>query len=199
MESFVLSALTVLVSAFVGSYLAGYFKKKGENLATHEDIDKLVAQVAAVTTTTKEIEAKITSDIWDRQKRWELRREVLFEATRRVSEVDEVLLMMDSALQVEVQSQNKDDPDLINETRKYLVRWSNAAAAFDETRLFVSIICGQEAKEAFEHFGIFTKWIARGITKKDAEMYQKSKTERDKRRVAVRAAIRKELGVDGPD
>ncbi len=38
-----------LVGAFAGSYLTGYLKTKGENLATHEDIDKLVDQVGAVT------------------------------------------------------------------------------------------------------------------------------------------------------
>jgi hypothetical protein len=30
-----------LVSAGVGAYFGGYLKTKGENLATHEDIDKL--------------------------------------------------------------------------------------------------------------------------------------------------------------
>ncbi len=48
----------------------GYFKaygaKKGENRAMQEDIRKL-------TTATKEIEAKISNEMWDRQKRWELR------------------------------------------------------------------------------------------------------------------------------
>jgi hypothetical protein len=37
--------------AFVGSFLGAYVKRKGENLATHEDLDKLVKQVHAVTTT----------------------------------------------------------------------------------------------------------------------------------------------------
>jgi len=52
-------AVTTLVSAGIGAYLGAYLKKKGENLATHEDIGKLLDQVRAVTTITKEIEAKI--------------------------------------------------------------------------------------------------------------------------------------------
>lgn len=59
-----------LVGGWLGAYLGSYLKKKGENLATHEDIDKLVDQVRAVTQTTKEIEAKISNEVWDRQKRW---------------------------------------------------------------------------------------------------------------------------------
>ncbi|HVW10944.1 MAG TPA: hypothetical protein VHC90_20295 [Bryobacteraceae bacterium] len=42
-------AVTTFVTAGIGAYLASYFKKKGENLATHEDIGKLVDQMKAVT------------------------------------------------------------------------------------------------------------------------------------------------------
>src|ERR1035438_6693398 len=78
MESLLAWGLTTLVRAFVGSYLASYLKKKGENLATHEDIDKLVDQVRAVTTATKEIEERIESSAWSRQRHWEMKRDALF-------------------------------------------------------------------------------------------------------------------------
>ena len=80
--------IALLLGLFSGSFLAEYLKRKGKNLATHEDIDKLVDQVRAVTRATKEIEAKISSDVWDRQKQWELKRDVLFMAAKRVSELD---------------------------------------------------------------------------------------------------------------
>jgi len=41
MEPFMVWGLTTLVTAFCGSFLASYLKKKGANLATHEDIDQL--------------------------------------------------------------------------------------------------------------------------------------------------------------
>lgn len=31
-------ALTTLITTFIGSYIGGYLKKKGEKLATHEDV-----------------------------------------------------------------------------------------------------------------------------------------------------------------
>jgi hypothetical protein len=61
-------------------------------LATHEDIDKLVDQVRAVTQTTKEIEARISNEVWDRQKLWEMKREVVFDAMKRVVQADNALL-----------------------------------------------------------------------------------------------------------
>ncbi len=53
-------AVTTGVASGVGAYFGSYLKKKGENLATHEDIDKLVAQVSAVTAATRHIEERIT-------------------------------------------------------------------------------------------------------------------------------------------
>ena len=78
MENLLALGLTTLASAFIGSYLASYLKKKGENLATHKDIDKLVDQVRAVTTATKEIEERIESSVWSQQRHWEMKRDALF-------------------------------------------------------------------------------------------------------------------------
>ena len=80
-------ALSTLVAAFIGFYLGSYLKKKGENLATHEDITKLVDQASAVTTATKEIEAKISDEVWARQRKWEVRRDAVFEALKELATV----------------------------------------------------------------------------------------------------------------
>ena len=192
--------LVTLVGAFTGSYLAGYLKKKGENLATHEDIAKLVEQMSAVTKATKDIEAKISSDLWDRQKRWELKREVLFEATRRLADIEDGLLSLDSVLQVEQKEQKKEDePGWVEVRHERITKWSKASAAFDEARLLVLMVCEREAIQAFEEFGALVSAIAMKITPgKDPEIYKKSQVECCKKRMAVRAAVRKELGVDRP-
>jgi hypothetical protein len=62
MEPYTLPALEILIGLLIG-YLAGYAKKKGENRAMHEDIEKVVEQMSAVTMATKNIEAKISGDI----------------------------------------------------------------------------------------------------------------------------------------
>ncbi len=70
-----MTPLDLIITAGVSgavAYLGSYLKKKGENLATHEDIDKLVHQVSAVTTTTKQIEAKISNEAWRRERKSDL-------------------------------------------------------------------------------------------------------------------------------
>lgn len=187
-------SLVTLVSAFLGSFLPSYFKKKAENLATHEDIDKLVDQVSAVTKTTKEIEAKISGDLWDRQKRWELKREVLFDAMRRLPELEDALLSVDSVLRTENQNRKPGDPEWYEAKAERMERWSKATTAFDETRLFVSVVCGREANDAFDEVGMFANSVAAEITKNDLEIYRKSYPELCKKILRLKAAVRKELG-----
>ena len=86
--------LLILLTAVVagaGAYFGSYLKKKGENLATHEDVDKLVNQVAVVTVTTREIEAKISNDVWERQRKWEVKRDALFEALKDIASMEDCL------------------------------------------------------------------------------------------------------------
>jgi hypothetical protein len=67
---YIAATLTVLASLF-GSFLGSYMKKKGENLATRGALGDLVEQVRATTTATKAIEAKLSNEVWDRQRLWE--------------------------------------------------------------------------------------------------------------------------------
>lgn len=89
--------LTTLVGAFVGSFLAGYFKKKGENIATKEDFKDLKEQTRQLTQTTKEIETKLEDQVWNRQRQWEMKKEIFIEATRLVAKADEMLARTVSA------------------------------------------------------------------------------------------------------
>ena len=83
-------ALGVVLGALL-AYLTAYMKKKGENFATREDLQDLVTQMSEVTKATRKIEAEISTDVWDRQKRWELRRDTRFEVAKRLTELDEAL------------------------------------------------------------------------------------------------------------
>jgi len=197
-------ALTTLVGAFIGSYLAGYLKKKGENLATHEDINRLVEQVRAVTEATKKIEAEISVGVWDKQKRWEMKREVLFEVARRLSEVEDALLGFAIVMRNDKKNQeawatvapSAEEQITWGRIRAERVeKWSNAQSAFEESRLFVGIVCGKDGKEAFEDLGTFINILARDISQKP-EAYDTSRPDLIKKILAAQNAIRKELEVD---
>jgi hypothetical protein len=186
--------LLPFIAAAAGAYLGAYLRKKGENLATHEDIEKLDDQVRVVTTTAKEIEAKISDELWNRQKRWELKREVLFEAAKSLAEIDGAIIGLDSLLQVETK------PDELGwlqiESEKY-AKWKRAAVRFDEAKILVDMVCERETSKALATFQIIASQIAEAVTRnRDAEFRTKSSKELSLSLLAARAAVRKELGID---
>ena len=84
--------LTSIGGAFVGSYLGAYMKKKGEDLAMKEGFNEVLRRTEETTSATKSIEAKISDEVWNRQKRWETKREVLFTATARHAELEDSVM-----------------------------------------------------------------------------------------------------------
>lgn len=192
-----MSLLTLLVGVLVG-YLTGYAKKKGENLATHEDIGKLTDEVAAVTKTAKEIEAKISSDVWDRQKRWELKREVLSEATRKASQLNDTLRTLHTTLHLVRNDPFPDDVDLLRRKKEILTRWNKAVSEFTETTLWVGVVCGQEVTMAIHDLAVVATTIAVDVNKGEGNYEEEMEKFNGKLFVTLKA-IREELGIDTLD
>ncbi len=176
----------------LGAYFGAYLKQKGKNLATHKDIGQLVDQVAAVTKTTKEIEAKISSEVWDKQKRWELKRNVLFELAKRVAAIFDTLGNLNAACAIaRKQSQ---DPFMEHKSEANR-KWFDALAALEESKLFVDVICDKHLEDAVETFKRHAVNTAYEINKDDPDIFRKSHPELRKLGDAIVAAMRKELGV----
>jgi len=190
--------LGTLLAGFVGGYLASYMKKKGENLATHEDIAMLVDQVRAITTTTKEIEAKISSEIWDRQKRWELKRDAVFEATRKMQPLVDALLKLYSHLQTDKQARSKGKPERPEERVEITRTFNQAASDFDNTTLLASVVCGNELVATMREFSLFIRGTSIKLSIENVETFGSLGAEVAGKLSAVTSAIRKELEVDKP-
>jgi hypothetical protein len=188
-------AAASFLSGGAGAYLGSYLKKKGENLATHEDIDELVDQVRAVTTTTKEIEAKISNQVWDRQKQWELKREVLFDAARRLPEIDSALLGLSTFWNSRNGEGNMDEATRVTLEHNYVTAWHKASKSFEETTSLIQVTCSKETMVAFAEVGDLMRRTAAKITNDDMAIYSGTKEERNKKFAMARVVIRKELGI----
>jgi hypothetical protein len=184
-----LEALMVFVSALGGSAVTAFWKKKAENYATKQD-------VADLTEITKRVEAKISNEVWDRQKKWELKREVLFEAMRRLADIEEVLNTINAILQVELKESKEGDIAWMETKIEASASWRKASANFDETKLFVSVTCGTETKDAFSEYGKVALAISMAIAKGTANAYDTLRPNLVLGHIAVRAAVRNELGVE---
>jgi len=159
--------LFMFITAGAGAFLGSYLKKKGENFATHEDIDKLVAQVTAVTQTTKEIEGKISHDFWEREKTWEVKREALFEAMKELANVEYGLSRLvlsfsgtERSIRIKAQGFSKEDTEATE-------IWNEALVNFKKARILALLVGGQELKDAFDDLEKFTLTTISDLRSKD--------------------------------
>jgi hypothetical protein len=190
-------AFVAVLLLFWRSFLPGYLNKKGENLATHEDIDKVLDQVRAVTTTTKEIEAKISNEVWDRQKRWELKRDAIFEGAKRVSSAYDAFSRLHSVYNTDLKSGRKDEPHRIEERVGVAREWNEAANRLEEAALLVGLACGVKLQNLLLGLSTNMRRAVHEMNNWQEAAAQASFPNLAQQMVELYAAMRKELGTDG--
>jgi hypothetical protein len=180
--------LTTLIGAWVGSFVGSYLKKKGENIATHEDINKLVEQVAAVTKTTKEIEAKISDEVWDRQRQWEVRKEALIELAKTLASFTNASISLDSAMRAI-------DPTGMAVGRA-LDDHARASGELEQAEAVATLVCGEQMRQAFNELNVVLRQFTGDVlAKRFTEARGKLTTIVLKTR-ALQKVMRTELGLE---
>jgi len=76
-----------------------YAGEKGKNLARKEDLDKILAEIRAVTRTTEEIKADVNGGLWARQMHWNQKRDLYFEVIKLIAELAEAYHRAGAALE----------------------------------------------------------------------------------------------------
>jgi hypothetical protein len=188
MEHLAWTLLAALASGF-GGYFGAYLKKKGENLATHEDLDKVVKQMEATTKATESIKAEVSDAVWMRQTHWVIKKEVLVQATKCLAEAHDSLGDIASAARF-VPGDNKELKDLRKTMEE---RWIKASAALDETILLVGITCDEQTITSFNIFkkiatGVLTAALTGDPTTDLWKVFQLGMA-------SARNSIRRELGI----
>jgi hypothetical protein len=153
-----------------------------------------VDQVSAVTRATKEIESKVSHDAWDRQTRWGVKRDVLFESARDLSELDEALLSLASMVKTQLENPAEDHRLVAQNVNE---RWHSAVTKFAGSRFLVAIACSLGVADALDDFNRSALVIALHVTKYGMDPYRNSRKDLDEKLFAARRAIRKELGIEG--
>ena len=194
--SWSVAALWVVVALFVG-YLRGYMPQKGQNLATHEDIEKLVDQVRAVTTAAKEIEAKISDDVWDRQKRWELKRDLLIDMVRKTMGVQVALQGLYAVGLTNRDAGRVEDVSRLKATHNSLSAFNSALNEYDQAKLVVDLVCGFGLRKALLVYEKLVSDLAQSFKDGDLDAYGGGVKDLLAREWDIVAEVRKELG-SGP-
>ncbi|HLY40465.1 MAG TPA: hypothetical protein VKR52_04585 [Terracidiphilus sp.] len=191
-EGLIIAALT-LIGGWFGGFFGTYMRKKGDNLATHEDFERLLAEQKRTTQATKEIEAKISDDMWNQQKRWELKRDILFNAAKRLAQLDDAALTLVSIYEVSFDNPNV---NWEKERLESMDKWQKASMEYEETRVLIGVICEEPLIVSFRRFGSLARNIVTATCNKKRGTYDKSESEFLSTHAAAQDAIRKELGFE---
>jgi hypothetical protein len=127
-----------------------YLETKGKNLATHEDIQKLVDQVRA----TKMVEADISDNVWDRQQRWTAKHAMYREVMEAMNSVAHAVIAYNT--------NSKDMSDyytnlLVSVRRFQIVSAVAAISVSDETNMLLRKLAKVDPNDAA---GMFYEGLA---------------------------------------
>jgi hypothetical protein len=185
----VLWGLSIIVALFVGGFAKSYMSKKGENAALKEDI-------AELTRTTKRIEAEISGDVWDRQKRWELKRDLLLELTKKTAAVSDALTGLHSVYMTEKANEEKGQSARMDKRIEAGKALSDATDAYDQASLLVSVVCEAETRKVLNVFSLMCRQIAARITSGEPQAFVNDMRDWLTKRETIMTVTRKELGID---
>jgi gas vesicle protein len=183
--------ITTLVGAFAGSFLGSYMKKKGEDLATKEDFKDLKEQTRELAQTTKEIEAKIDDHVWNRQRQWEMKRDVLIEFARTVSDFEQAVMQIST--KVEDRSKSAYQAELFG---KALARWNESSNKFERDSFVAGLVVSIETRLALMELSR----VLRSATSDILQSQKKEAYSNEQKNIVlkleiVKSLIREELGI----
>ena len=192
----IVMALLTLVNGFlilyVRSYTSSYASKKGENLATHEDMQKLVEQVKAVTETTSRIESQISQESWERQQRWEYKQRNLVDVVSYLHDLEKQLTLLYSTHKA-AKAGNYTDATWNRPKVDANAAWQTALANFERATDLCLLNCSEETKRSIGAVRGNSKDIAAGITNGDPDQYMSKYMNLSEPIQRLRVAVRQEM------
>jgi hypothetical protein len=177
----------------VGIYLTAYLKTKANNLATREEFDELRKQTAELTRVTAQIETEIKGDLWDRQKRWELKRDLLFELAKKTTSVGDALTGLHGVYMTEQRNEREGKEPRLEKRLEIGETWRVAADGYDHASLLASLACPKESVQTFCGFSMMNRKLHEAITGGRAEAFTENVKEWVEKRETVMLAIKNEL------
>jgi hypothetical protein len=131
-----LAALLGVVAGLIGGFLTAFATQKGKNKAMAQDI-------AELTRVAKDIEAKISNEMWIGQRNWQAKRDVAYELARETATFQESvvgLLAFWNAMKSTPGMMAIPNPD----ARAVLDRHKNATGTFWRAKLVGALLLDQQ-------------------------------------------------------
>ena len=121
-----------------------------------------------------------------------MKRDVLFETAKRIVELDNLLLTLDTLVSINPQ----DTREWLKTKHETMLTWNETVRKFEETQTLVAIICSKETHFALHNVTLLMKELAGKLVNNDLKAYKLSSDMISKGIITMNIAIRKELGIE---
>lgn len=197
-----------LIATSATSSMVTYVTTRAKNLATHDDLDKVIEEVRAVTREqesikadiareTEEIKAKLESGVWDRQKRWEVRRDVILEYLRCAGRTDMALRGVVSSLMTKPAAVEKQAEWAVHHLR-HMDKWLDLSQELEGAKGVLDVVAGKELRLASIRWFALRTSVLTKAREGDTTHYRASIVALQQSSTALYSAIRNELGLGEP-
>jgi hypothetical protein len=185
--------LIVLVANVFKPFIGSYAARKGENLATKEDI-------AQLTKIAEGIRAEISDKVWDRQKQWKLKRDAIADVIRdmtrlvHANEGPEGLVatfMCSNHQDSSTQPNSSDTPGQQNASNRFSLRLEKLESAVSIAELYV----GKDLRSAMSKCYSAFRMECATITNNNRDHFSRDSEDRAIKIYDFREIARKELGI----
>jgi hypothetical protein len=190
MEHLAWIVLGAIASGF-GGYIGAYLKKKGESVATKEDFNDLKEQTRQLTHTTKEIQAKIDDQVWNRQRQWEMKRDILIEFARSISDFEQAIIKIGN--KVENRSKSAYEAQLFSRS---IASWSECSHKFERDGFVVGLVVSIRTQIALKELSMILRNATNDILRNETqEAYVQHHKNIVWKLEGFKGLIREELGI----
>jgi hypothetical protein len=190
--NFLIVFLALIVSHFIRPFFGAYANKKGENLATKEDI-------AQLTKIAEGIRAEISDKVWDRQEQRKLKRDAVFEVVRALGELRNALLNLAYAYSLSAPEYADLRTKVQGIKKEASERWESCDAKLDGANFLADLFVGKELGTALYEYTHEMRSVALKVLDGDTVIFTSSTAARSQKATAVYLSARKELNLENAE
>jgi hypothetical protein len=189
--NFLIVFLALLVSHFIRPFFGAYANKKGENLATKEDI-------AQLTKIAEGIRAEISDKVWDRQKQWEMKKEAVLDSLRALADYENASSNLDSTFTVRVENCNGDGRTVLENLQcNALSQFRKCDSEYNRAHIIADLSVGGQVSKDLSKYIQFSAPIILDALPERRRFLNRPETLKElaQRRDAVIMSSREALGI----
>jgi len=144
-NSWMFPTLTFL-AGLAGGIFGGYLSKWGEIRAVHKQLDDVIKDTREIREATARVEATVSLELWDKQKRWEVRKEALFDVINELANISYALTRLTSSHESAKQYGQPNNAFWLQQKTEAITNWTKASLSYDRAILLAMLVSGAESR-----------------------------------------------------